>query len=123
MGNTIYTWAHPGPYPDTDGTPTFDPLLGFPHGRKKRVMKVTEQELMAAKVPMRLRDYCAHHYLEYMECMGVHFPFFLNCEKYYHKHMHCEYEDYVLRLKEYERERRLLVRHKKKQEAIQAAAA
>ncbi|XP_003700453.1 NADH dehydrogenase (ubiquinone) B18 subunit [Megachile rotundata] len=122
MGNTVQTYFHPGPYPETDGPPQFDPMLGFPKGRKQRVMKATEEEMIAAKVPLDLRDYCAHIYLDFVGCMRLNFPFYLPCEKYQHKYADCEFEDYVLRMKEYERERRLLVRQEKKQKALQAAA-
>lgn len=36
MGNTIQKVAYPGPYPETDATPTYDPHYGFSGERKKR---------------------------------------------------------------------------------------
>uniref|UniRef100_A0A915JZI0 NADH dehydrogenase [ubiquinone] 1 beta subcomplex subunit 7 n=1 Tax=Romanomermis culicivorax TaxID=13658 RepID=A0A915JZI0_ROMCU len=41
----------------------FDPLAGFPKGRKKREMLVSWEELDKYDVDYFFRDYCAHHYL------------------------------------------------------------
>ena len=45
MGNTWVREFHEGPEvtPRQDSVPTFDPMLGFPNGRKPRVMTVTAE--------------------------------------------------------------------------------
>ncbi|XP_071453457.1 NADH dehydrogenase [ubiquinone] 1 beta subcomplex subunit 7 [Hetaerina americana] len=104
---------------DPEGTPTplkesaFDPLYGFPNGRKERVMIATEEEMDSAKLPLDSRDYCAHLLLKYQSCRADVWPFAYKCAHEKHEYLTCEYEDYVIRMKEYERERRLLQRKKR----------
>ena len=45
MGNTWVREFREGPEitPRQDSVPTFDPMLGFPNGRKPRVMTVTAE--------------------------------------------------------------------------------
>lgn len=45
MGNTWVREFREGPeiIPRQDSVPTFDPMLGFPNGRKPRVMTVTAE--------------------------------------------------------------------------------
>ncbi|KAG7197594.1 hypothetical protein KM043_016910 [Ampulex compressa] len=116
----IKSITDPDVIPKAEQPPTFDPMLGFPNGRKERVMIATEQEMIAAKVPLDKRDYCAHIYLELLGCQRKEYPITYKCAHVKHKYDQCEYEDYVLRMKEFERERRLLERDRKKQ--IMAAA-
>lgn len=121
MGNTIAFIQHWGEeLPPTGAAPTYDPFYGFPEGRKQRVIQATEEEMNAAKVPPELRDYCVDYYLKILECKRVHYPFMYKCAAQVHGHQACEYEDYVLRKKEYERERRLL--NRKKANAVANAA-
>ncbi|KAJ8040932.1 NADH dehydrogenase [ubiquinone] 1 beta subcomplex subunit 7 [Holothuria leucospilota] len=107
--------THSDTAPDMNNIPTFDPLYGFPDGRKEREMIATQEEMNAAMLPLDRRDYCAHLYIKYLACkqenpLGVH----IKCKHEKHEYDLCEYEDYVLRMKEYERERRLLERAKRK---------
>ncbi|XP_015607882.1 NADH dehydrogenase [ubiquinone] 1 beta subcomplex subunit 7 [Cephus cinctus] len=121
MGNVsaFYT-SEKDPTPAANHPPTFDPMLGFPNGRKPRVMKATEQEMNAALVPKEFRDYCVHLYLKQQHCLADVWPFTYKCSAEKHKYETCEFEDYVIRMKEYERERRLLKRQKRKNQAAAA---
>ncbi|XP_043596557.1 NADH dehydrogenase [ubiquinone] 1 beta subcomplex subunit 7 [Bombus pyrosoma] len=123
MGNTFQKMFSSDPFPPSDSEPTFDPMYGFPKERKERVMPVSEEDLIAAKVPVEYRDYCAHIFLEYKRCFIKKFPFVILCAEEAHKYKECEYDDDVLRAKEYERERRLLVRERRKQRAMEAVTA
>ncbi|KAG8240384.1 hypothetical protein J437_LFUL002526 [Ladona fulva] len=111
MGNA---WAlyvsNPDGTPAPSQEPSFDPLYGFPNGRKERVMIATDEELSSAKIPLENRDYCAHLLLKYQSCRADVWPFPYKCAHEKHEYLTCEYEDYILRMKEYERERRLLQR-------------
>ncbi|KAJ3655678.1 hypothetical protein Zmor_014799 [Zophobas morio] len=106
--------------PGPDEEPTFDPCLGFENGRKERVMVATEEQMRSAKIPPSERDYCAHHLLKFMACRKENWPWVVNCEHEKHVYATCKYDDYVIRMKEYERERRLRVREQKNKE-IEAA--
>ncbi|KAL0109575.1 hypothetical protein PUN28_014554 [Cardiocondyla obscurior] len=121
MGNYIATYVtHPDTMPKMDTEPTFDPMYGFSKGRKPREMKISEEDMMALKIPLNQRDYCAHKYLALHECKRIHYPFMLKCAHERHQYNECYVEDYTLRLKEFERERRLLERQKRIDQAIKA---
>jgi len=113
-------------YGNPEGTPSstkpasFDPLYGFPNGRKERVMIATEEQMRAAKIAPADRDFCAHKLIDYKQCRQEVWPFTYKCAHEKHAYMTCEYDDYVLRMKEYEREKRLL-RRQQRIEAKQAA--
>uniref|UniRef100_A0A182NH91 NADH dehydrogenase [ubiquinone] 1 beta subcomplex subunit 7 n=1 Tax=Anopheles dirus TaxID=7168 RepID=A0A182NH91_9DIPT len=125
MGNyvSLYLTNPKGtPLPLTE--PSFDPNLGFPNGRKERVMIATEEEMEAAKLPLEARDYCAHKLIQYRACRSDVWPWAYKCAHEKHEYLNCEYDDYILRLKEYEREKRLLQRKLKieKKQAQELAA-
>ncbi|EMP26976.1 NADH dehydrogenase [ubiquinone] 1 beta subcomplex subunit 7 [Chelonia mydas] len=72
-------------------------------------MAATQQQMNDAQLPLDQRDYCAHYLIKLMKCKRDNFPNFLACPRY------------VMRMKEFERERRLLVRKKRlEQEAAGA---
>ncbi|KAJ8251371.1 hypothetical protein GJAV_G00220630 [Gymnothorax javanicus] len=106
--------------PDTEPDPwkpsAFDPHLGFDE-RKEREMVATQQQMNEAQLPVLQRDYCAHHLLKLLKCKRDNWPNFLACKHERHDWDYCEHQDYVMRMKEFERERRLLVRKKKMEEA------
>ena len=116
MGNAIDRYRKPDIVPGPDVVPSFDPQLGFTN-RKPRVMIATEEQMRSAKLPLEDRDYCAHKLLEYRACRADTFPFVYKCHHEKHDYLNCEYDDYVLRMKEYERERRLLERQKQHERA------
>ncbi|XP_032672920.1 NADH dehydrogenase [ubiquinone] 1 beta subcomplex subunit 7 [Odontomachus brunneus] len=124
MGNFIAThFTKTDVMPVPEGPPTFDPMLGFPEGRRVRELPVSEEDMIAAKIPLDKRDFCAHKYMDLLYCMRRHYPFMLKCAHERHEYFRCEAEDTTLRLKEYERERRLLERKKRIQQKQQAIAA
>ncbi|XP_784178.1 NADH dehydrogenase [ubiquinone] 1 beta subcomplex subunit 7 [Strongylocentrotus purpuratus] len=106
--------TNPDTAPDLNNLPTFDPEYGFPDGRPEREMVASQEEMNMARVPMDKRDFCAHFYIAFLKCRRDNFPNLLNCRHAKHEYDHCEYEDFVIRMKEYERERRLLERGKRK---------
>ncbi|XP_017074484.1 NADH dehydrogenase [ubiquinone] 1 beta subcomplex subunit 7 [Drosophila eugracilis] len=112
MGNALTHYLKPDVMPGPDVVTTFDPMLGF-ETRKERVMIATQEEMESAKLPLDARDYCAHLAIAYQACRTDTFPFVYKCAHQKHEYLTCEYEDYVLRMKEFERERRLLERQKR----------
>lgn len=112
MGNAINRALNPDTFPAANCVTTFDPLLGAPN-RKLRTVNATEEEMYAAKIPLADRDYCVDKLLAYRGCYNREFPWIVKCSHERHAYEHCEYEDYVLRMKEFERERRLLERQKR----------
>ncbi|KRY87540.1 NADH dehydrogenase [ubiquinone] 1 beta subcomplex subunit 7 [Trichinella pseudospiralis] len=117
-------WMDPSIRPDRYRPPLFDPLYGFPRGRKKRQMIATDEEMDAWQLEYRDRDYCAHFYINHLRCLDNNRPFaYWNCKHERHELTKCEWEDMVLRVKEFERERRLLKKEKILKEKQAAAAA
>ncbi|KAG4071425.1 hypothetical protein HA402_011579 [Bradysia odoriphaga] len=115
MGNVLATPINvPNPAeikgPHCMKDPSYDPNFGFPSGRKERVMIATQAEMESAKIPIQDRDYCAHKLIEYRACRADVFPFVYKCHHEKHDYLNCEYDDYILRMKEFEREKRLFER-------------
>lgn len=114
--------VYPEIAPRTDRPPTFDPLAGFANGRKQREMKVSWDEMNNWNLKQGERDYCAHHLIEFMRCQQSNAPFAgYRCAEARHHWDTCEYEDHLLRMKEFERERRLLKRRQRKMLAVGAS--
>ncbi|KOC68915.1 NADH dehydrogenase [ubiquinone] 1 beta subcomplex subunit 7 [Habropoda laboriosa] len=118
MGNMLQQLTYPGPFPDVDGVPKFDSHFGF----SGEPLPVSEEVLIAAKIPKNKRDYCAHLLIDLFACQRKEWPVPQRCTKELHNYDKCQYDDLTLRMKEYERERRLLNRELRKQKAAQAAA-
>ncbi|CAD5125239.1 DgyrCDS13481 [Dimorphilus gyrociliatus] len=104
----------PDTAPDYNKPPTFEANYGFENGREVRKNYATKEELQAANIKPHFRDYCAHLLLPFYKCRNDNWPWVVNCKPELHAWEHCQYEDFVLRMKEYERERRLLERAKRK---------
>ncbi|XP_076754109.1 NADH dehydrogenase (ubiquinone) B18 subunit [Xylocopa sonorina] len=121
MGNTVQKAFSSDPYPESLEPPQFDPHYGFARKRRER-LKVTKEDMIVAKVPPRLRDYCVDQYLELMRCHKINYPYVQRCITETHKHAKCEYHDVILTMKEYERERRLLIRQEDEQKRLEAVA-
>ncbi|MCL4119377.1 UNVERIFIED_CONTAM: hypothetical protein GTU68_024014 [Idotea baltica] len=114
MGQRVSASAPlPDGVPDRENGSSFDPLLGFADGREERVMKVTKEEMESAKVPLEDRGFCAHHYIIYNTCRRKVWPLAYQCGHEKHQFLQCKYEDYIIRMKEFEREKRLLARAKR----------
>lgn len=120
MGNTWNAYKNPSAIPDIFSKPTFDPNYGFSEGRKPREAKVTEEEMLIAGLKPEERDYCAHELIRYRKCISEHYFGYFSCADAHHAWHACEREDTVLRMKEYERERRLLERQQRKEAAASA---
>ncbi|CAI9590897.1 unnamed protein product [Staurois parvus] len=96
------------------GEPEPDPrtIPASPVGEQfqEREMVATQEEMNLAKLPLAHRDYCAHLLIKLMKCkrdMGLNI---FGCMDERHEYDYCQHLDYVQRMKQYERERRLLVR-------------
>jgi len=123
MGNIIPTnnisdwWQTvkdpPGINPGPNATPTFDPMFGFENGRKERVMVATKEEMDAANLAYSERGFCAHFKIELNSCYEREKPFDYRCSHEKHAYLNCQYEDYIIRAKEFERERRLRMRQQR----------
>ncbi|CDI97666.1 NADH dehydrogenase (Ubiquinone) 1 beta subcomplex 7 [Echinococcus multilocularis] len=103
------TYKDPDSVPNVTKPPTHDPLKGFPRGRKKRELIVTEEEMIAAGLTSKERDYCAPMLMALRKCRaerGVLSPLF--CGHFRHGYLECQTKDQILRMKEYEREYRLM---------------
>jgi len=115
--NTLDTyWRKPDVMPEMRTGPTFDTQMGFgENGRKLRVSHVTEEEMDAAHLDANQRDYCAHKLIPLLKCKRDEFPFIQwKCGELKAAYDHCQHDDYIMRMKEFERERRLLERAKRK---------
>ncbi|KAJ2946913.1 hypothetical protein O0L34_g16254 [Tuta absoluta] len=96
-----------------DDKPTFEPQAGFDYQRKQREMIAKKEDLVSAKIPPQYRDYCAHYLLDYQVCRYNNMPMLYKCAHEKHHYLTCEKDDYVLRMKEFERERRLRIRERR----------
>ncbi|KAG2470583.1 NADH dehydrogenase [ubiquinone] 1 beta subcomplex subunit 7 isoform X1 [Polypterus senegalus] len=90
--------------------------------RKERVMVATQEQMNLAQLPLEQRDYCAHHLMKLMKCKRDNWPNLMACQHERHDWDYCQHQDYVMRMKEYERERRLLKRKKRIEEGQAEAA-
>ncbi|XP_066469714.1 NADH dehydrogenase [ubiquinone] 1 beta subcomplex subunit 7 isoform X1 [Tiliqua scincoides] len=100
-------------------------LFGQPGAGLKSVgvMIATQQQMNDAQLPLEQRDYCAHYLIKLMKCKRDKFPNIFGCKHERHDWDYCEHLDYVMRMKEFERERRLLARKKRIEQKERAAAA
>lgn len=56
-------------------------------------MKVSEEELEAAGIPPKDRDYCAHFLVDFYKCRRKNFPWVLSCKPEKHTWEQCEYDE------------------------------
>merc|ERR1719423_136614 len=61
--------------------------------------------MVKAKLPLKHRDYCAHYYISYLKCKrdAGRFMSLGACGHEKHEWEHCQYEDFVMRMKEHEK--------------------
>lgn len=107
MGQILGTWKTRHLDLHQDDKPSFDSNVGFHFKRAKREMIAKEDHLISARIPPPYRDYCGHKALDYKTCRRKNWPFVYRCHCEKHAYLNCEQADYVLRMKEFERERRL----------------
>lgn len=87
--------------------PTFKHDAGFEYTRKRREYDACDLHLYSARIPPKYRDYCVDWLLDYQTCRYKNWPFVFKCHHEKHVYLNCEQKDYVLRMQEFERERRL----------------
>lgn len=108
MGHVYSSFIYdPEITPDCRAQPTYDPLFGFPNGRKPREMIATKDEMDSVCLDKMQRDYCAHATIDLLACRNYKWPATWMCKHEMHNVHHCQFEDYKLRMKEFEREKRL----------------
>ena len=56
-------------------------------------MQVTEEEMAEAKVPLNLRDYCAHLFIPLMICRKDNYYLPWKCKKEKHAWDDCQYQE------------------------------
>lgn len=61
-------------------------------------MKITQEELAAAKVPLGWRDFCAHLLVPLNECRRANFFLPWTCEDEKHVYEKCQYVEYKRRV-------------------------
>ncbi|KAG9337845.1 hypothetical protein JZ751_027496 [Albula glossodonta] len=103
--------------PDPKKPPAFDPMLGFDERKERGPGLAWPGPAQVNKTGGNVRDYCAHHLLKLMKCKRDNWPNFLACKHERHDWDYCQHHDYIMRMKEFERERRLLMRKKRIEEA------
>ncbi|KAI5754199.1 hypothetical protein M8J77_006690 [Diaphorina citri] len=106
-------YFHPEVTPYPPNGLQFDPNFGFAEERPVKVMKATPEELASCHIPQNKRDYCAHKLIDYKKCVNDNLPWIAFCEHEKHDYETCLYNEYVDTYKDYERERRLLVRQQR----------
>lgn len=70
-------------------------------------MIATEEEMDSARLTPPERDYCADKLMLLRSCHKREMPLLWHCKKEKHAFHDCVFEDHLLRMKEWERERRL----------------
>merc|ERR1712136_206895 len=103
--------------------PKGDPHEGFPEGRKEREPPVSKEVIDAWRVPSIRQNFCVEDYIKFRKCQIREHPMAWNCHRELHHLHHCEQNEKILRMKEFERERRLRLRAYKKDQAEALAAA
>ncbi|NXR52473.1 NDUB7 dehydrogenase, partial [Hippolais icterina] len=76
-------------------------------------MVASAAQLAQGHVPLEQRDYCGHHLLRLLRCHRDNFPVPWGCHALRHAWDSCQHQDYVMRMKEFERERRLRQRQQR----------
>lgn len=119
-------------YPFYDGNQTtgipigYDQMEGFPEGRKERELpNATKQHLDSMNMDMFDRNFCSDEAIIFKRCQYQNWPMVNWCSRELHHYEHCLQDDFRLRMREFERERRLNARAARieEKEAIAAARA
>ena len=56
-------------------------------------MHVTEEQMEEAGLTPDVRDYCAHHLIEYLKCRKEKFPWFSRCVHEKHVWDECQFNE------------------------------
>eukprot|EP00731_Ephydatia_muelleri_P017976 Em0011g16a len=70
----------------------------------KREMQVTQEEMAKAKVPINLRDYCAHLFIPLMHCRKENYYVPWKCKAEKHAWEECQFQDYLDRVRQKRRQ-------------------
>ncbi|CAK9301800.1 unnamed protein product [Gordionus sp. m RMFG-2023] len=96
------SWRFPKGESAPEYKPTPRPLKREPPSRRN---------IEDAHLTTKAKDYCANFMIAFQQCRTDHYPRFNKaCKPIFKELSHCTYEDYIDRLKEFERERRLIER-------------
>ncbi|VDQ10258.1 unnamed protein product [Trichobilharzia regenti] len=103
----MFPWVPSGTRASTESASSLE-VSQYLHRINSRVTELTEEEMMAAGLKSHERDYCAHILVAFRKCQREHVVPAFYCSDLRHMYLNCHEEDRLLRMKEYERERRLL---------------
>ena len=56
---------------------------------------LTEEQMEAANIAPKWRDYCAGDWVEFLKCRRDYFPWVIACKPYRHQWEECQNEEYV----------------------------
>lgn len=56
-------------------------------------MRVTQEEMAAAKIPLNLRDYCAHLFIPLTKCRVDNYYLPWKCKREKHAWEECEFQE------------------------------
>lgn len=70
----------------------------------KREMQVSQEEMAEAKVPLSLRDYCAHLFIPLAKCRKDNYYMPWKCQTEKHHWEQCQFEDYLDRVRQKKRQ-------------------
>ena len=61
-------------------------------------MKVSHEEMKANKVPLLIRDYCAHILIPLNKCRVKHWYSPFQCQELRHSYEKCQHDEYLRRV-------------------------
>lgn len=80
--------------PDARRESKYEPLFGFAHGRKPRLMIASADEMDSANLEPQFRDYCAHKIIKLRACKAKQTIFGgAACRQYRHAYEECLYQE------------------------------
>ena len=95
MGGQVSHWFAPHvfrDYPNSHLESKYEPMFGFPRGRRVRVCKASVMEMDSGLIESRFRDYCVHKLLKLRACKQANRPFLARCNHLQHSWEECEYQ-------------------------------
>lgn len=94
MGNG-FTMPHLSGNPDPRKEAKYEPLFGFPNGRKPRLMVASVDEMDSVQLEPQFRDYCAHKLIKLRACKNRQWIFAGSsaCRHYRHAYEECLYQE------------------------------
>lgn len=86
-----FSLAHKFGQPDSRLESKYDPLFGFPRGRRLREVPLNYAEIESAQVPYENRNHCAHLWVKWNACERDYFPRVNRCKEFWDDHDDCMY--------------------------------